>query len=177
MSTPLDEIIVLVSAEESHMRVVNDCFIYFAALAETRCRGTVSDLFQFLATDLPKDCDNDTALSIHAVITEFIERCPDHPNVGSAFRILLNLRARVDLDSYLLGKLKYYCAQGNAHTVFQLCTVIEDLGFDVFRDEAGAFIPSRYLHEAEKNLGVARRFLERQNGEPSGAAKAAPPHG
>ncbi len=159
------------------MAAVNDCFIYFAALAETRHRGAVPDLFECLPSDLPTDCDNDAALRIHNVVTEFIEKCPGHPNVGPAFRILLHLHASDDLKSYLLAKLKFFYAQGDAHTVYQLCTVIEDLGMDVFRDESGAFILSRSCNEAEKNLGVARRFLERQNGEPDGAANGSQPSG
>jgi hypothetical protein len=147
MSTPLDDSIAIVSAEQQHMRAVNDCFIYFAALAETRHRGAISELFQCLASDLPTDCDDETALRIHNVITDFIERCPSHPNVGSAFRILLDLHVGSDLKSYLLAKLKFFHAQGDAHTVYQLCTVIEDLSLDVFRDQAGAFIPSRSSNE------------------------------
>lgn len=162
MTTPLDNIVNAISAEEQHMAEINDCIIYFAALAETRRRGVPSDLFDCLPSDLPKHCDDATAIRLHHVITEFVEKCPNHPNVGSAFRILLNLSVSGDLKSYLISKLKLYCAQGDAHTVFQLCTVIEDLGMDVFRDEKGAFIPSRSYNEAEKNLGVARRFLERQ---------------
>lgn len=175
MCSPLQNAVGLVSAEEQHMAAVNDCFLYFAALAETRHRGAVSDLFQCLAPELPTDCDDETALRLHNVITEFIERCPGHPSVGSAFRILLHLRVSDDLKNYLLAKLKFFCAQGDAHTVYQLCTVIEDLGMDVFRDETGAFIPSRSYNEAEKNLGVARRFLERQSGEPDGAANGSQP--
>ena len=166
MSTSLEDAINLASAEEKRMSAVNDCFVYFAALAETRRRGVVSDLFQCLRSDLPRHCDDDAALRIHNVITEFVEKCPTHPNAASAFRILLHLRASDDLKSYLLAKLKFFYAKGDAHTVYQLCTVIEDLGMDVFRDESGAFIPSRGSNEAEKNLGVARRFLERQNGNP-----------
>src|SRR5215471_4173285 len=110
MSTPLDNVIALVSAEEEHMRAINKCFIYFAALAETRRRGTVSDLFECLSSELPKDCDEDTASRIHATITDFIKRCPSHPNVGSSFRILLNLRAIEHLETYLLDRLKFYYA-------------------------------------------------------------------
>jgi hypothetical protein len=175
MSASLDDTIALVSGEEAHMAAVNNCFIYFAALAETRRRGAVSDLFECLPSDLPKDCDDDTALRLHSIITEFIERCPSHPNVAPAFRILLDLQVSHDLKNYLVGRLKFYCAQGDAHVVYQLCTVIEDLGLDVFRDETGAFIPSRSYNEAEKNLGVARRFLERQKGEPGGAANGSQP--
>jgi hypothetical protein len=51
--------------------------------------------------------------------------------------------------------------QGGAHVVFQLCTVLEDLGMDVFRAEDGSFVLSRSYNEAEINLGVARRFLHR----------------
>ncbi len=102
------------------MAAVNDCFIYFAALAETRHRGAVPDLFECLPSDLPTDCDNDAALRIHNVVTEFIEKCPGHPNVGPAFRILLHLHASDDLKSYLLAKLKFFYAQGDAHTVYQL---------------------------------------------------------
>ena len=58
------------------------------------------------------------------------------------------------------------------HFVYQLCTVIEDLGMDVFRDESGAFIPSRSYNEGEQNLGVARRFLERQNCDPDAAGNS-----
>ncbi len=172
MSTPLEDAINLVSAEEKRLSAVNDCFVYFAALAETRRRGVVSQLFQCLRSDLPTHCDGDAALRIHNVITEFIEKCPAHPNVGSAFRILLHLDASDDLKSYLLAKLKFFYAQGDAHTVYQLCTVIEDLGMAVFRDESGAFIPSRGSNEAEKNLGVARRFLERQNSNPDATGKS-----
>jgi len=149
------------------MATINDCFVYFAALAETRQRGALSNLFECLPSDLPKDCDEDTAVRLDNVITDFIEKCSNHPNVGSAFRILLNLSVDDDLKSYLISKLKFYFAQGDAHTVFQLCTVIEDLGLDVFRDENGAFMPSRSTNEAEKDLGVAGRFLERQNAKPS----------
>ena len=176
MPTPLDDSVALVSAEEHHLAAVNDCFIYFAALAETRHRSGVSGLFECLPPNLPKDCDEDTAQRLHKIITDFIERCPNHPNVGSAFRILFNLRVSDDLTTYLLGKLKFYYGQGDAHSVYQLCTVIEDLGLDVFRDETGGFIPSRSYNEAERNLGVARRFLQRQNGEPGSAANAPPPH-
>ena len=154
------------------MAVINECFVYFAALAETRQRGVLSNLFDFIAPELPRDCDDKTAVRLHKVITEFIEKCPSHPNVGSAFRILLNLSVSGDLKSYLISKLEFFYAQGNAHAVYQLCTVIEDAGMDVFRDERGAFIPSRSSNEAEKNLGVARRFLERQNAEPDGAGNS-----
>jgi len=163
MTTHLDNVISIVAAEEQHMADVNDCFIYFAALAETRHRGAPSDLFDCLPANIPKECDDDTAMKIHQVITEFIEKCSNHPNVGSAFRILLNLSVSSDLKSYLISKLRFYCNQGDAHTVYQLCIVIEDLGMDVFRDEQGAFIPSRGYNQAEQNLGVAKRFLERQN--------------
>jgi hypothetical protein len=97
--TPLQNAISLVSAEEQHMAAVNDCFVYFGALAETRHRGAVSDLFQCLSPELPTDCDDETALRIHNVITEYVERCPGHPNVGSAFRILLHLHASDNLKS------------------------------------------------------------------------------
>jgi hypothetical protein len=176
MSTPLEQNIALVSAEDSHMSAVNDCFIYFAALAETRHRGAVSDLFQCLPSGLPTHCDDSTALRIHEAITQFIEKNPHHPNVGSAFRTLLHLHASQNLRSYLFDKLRFLYAQGHAHAVFQLCIVLEDMGMDVFRDERGAFIQSRSSCEAERNMGVARRFLERQNAEPGAASNAAPPH-
>src|SRR5580704_17523089 len=85
MPTPLEQSIALVSAEDHHMSAVNDCFVYFAALAETRHRGAVSVLFQCLPPGLPTRCDDTTALRIHEAITQFIERSPHHPNVGSAF--------------------------------------------------------------------------------------------
>jgi hypothetical protein len=65
------------------------------------------------------------------------------------------------LKGYFITKLRYFYAQGDAYTVYQLCTVLEDLGIEVFRDEKGAFIQSRSYCKAEVNLGVARRFLER----------------
>jgi len=98
MPTPLDDAISLASAEEQHMAALNDCFLYFAALAETKRRGAVSDIFQCLPSALPTKCDDETALRIHNVLTEFIERCPGHPIVGSTFRILLDLRAIDDLQ-------------------------------------------------------------------------------
>src|SRR5690348_11929349 len=97
MSTPLDNAMSIVSTEDRRMADVNKCFIYFAALAETRHRGAPSDLFGCLSPDLPKECDDNTALRLHKTVTEFIERCPGHPNVGSAFRILLNLSVSGDL--------------------------------------------------------------------------------
>jgi len=153
------------------MRAVNECFIYFAALAESRRRGAVSDLFQCLPLGWPSKCDDTAARRIHSAIMDFIEKCPSHPNVGSAFRILLDLRPSDSLHRYLLDKLKYYLAQGDAPNVYQLCIVIEDAGFDVFRDEAGFAIGSRSYNEGEKNLGIARRFLERQKVGPGGSTE------
>ena len=109
MSTPLEDAINLVSAEEKRMSAVNDCFVYFAALAETRRRGVVSDLFQCLAPELSTDCDDETALRIHNVITEFIERCPSHPNVCSAFRILLHLDASDGLNDANGRRFPFAC--------------------------------------------------------------------
>jgi len=160
-TTPLDDIISLVSAEEDHSTTINTCFIYFAALAETRHRGAVSNLFGCLPADLPKDCDDETARRLHNIITDFVEKCPSHPNVGAAFRTLLLLNVGEDLKGYLISKLRFFYAQGNAHNVYQLSTVLEDMGMDVFRDEKGARMPSRSSCEAEVNLGVARRFLDR----------------
>jgi hypothetical protein len=174
MSTPLEDAIAAVSAEYEHMDAVNLCFLYFAALAETRRRGAVSDLFECFSTDIPKECDDATAVRLHNVITDFIEKCPCHPNVGSAFRTLLTLGVSDDLKGYFISKLKFYHGQGDAQTVFQLCTVLADMGVDVFRDETGAFIPSRSSCEAEQNLGVARRFLERCIAEPSAAPNGGP---
>ncbi len=174
MSTPLEQAIALVSAEDRHMSALNDCFIYFAALAETRHRRAVSDLFECLPAGYPTRCDDSTALQIHEAIIQFIEKNPHHPNVGSAFRNLLHLNASKNLRSYFLDKLRFLYAQGHAHAVFQLCIVLEDMGMDVFRDEAGHFIQSRSSCEAETNMGVARRFLERQNAEPGAAPNAAP---
>jgi hypothetical protein len=164
MSTPLEKMMQLVSAERQHMAAFNVCFTYFAALAEIRRRG-YSDLFQFLPADLPQDCDDNTAARLDSFITDFIEKCPNHAYVGSAFHTLLILSARDDLKNYFISKLKFYYAQGDAFTVYQLCQVIEDCGVVVFRDEKGAFIGSRSSCEAERNMGVARRFLERLDGE------------
>jgi hypothetical protein len=161
MSSPIDDAIKLLEAEEQHSAAVNECFIYFAALAETRHRGAVSDLFEILPSGLPTDCDEEKALLLHKVITDFIEKCPSHHNVASSFRTLLHLKASKDFKEYLISKLKSYYAQGNAQNVFQICIVLTDLGMDIFRDERGAFMQSRSSCEAEINLGVARRFLER----------------
>jgi hypothetical protein len=170
METPLDNSIKLLLDEQKHLAALNECFIYFAALAETRHRGYPSDLFECLGTDLPRVCDSETAARIHSAITQFIEECPNHPNVGSAFRILFNLGVENDLKEYFVSKLKFYYGQGDAQTVYQLCVVMEDLGLDVFRDERGAFIQSRGSPEGEKNLGVARRFLERHEAEQRGTS-------
>jgi hypothetical protein len=162
MPTQFDDIIGAVSSEDQHMTAINTCFIYFAELAETRRRGAVSNLFECLPADLPKDCDDARAARLHKVITEFIEKCPSHPNVISAFRTLLLLSV-MDLTGYFVDKLRFYHSQGNAYAVFQLCTVLEDLGLDVFRDEKGERMASRSSCEAEMNLGVARRFLKRHD--------------
>jgi hypothetical protein len=161
MTTPLDDIIRLVSNEEKHSAAINEGFVYFAALAETRYRGGVSDLFEVLPPGLPTNCNNETALCLYRVITDFVEKCPFHPNVASSFRILFHLKAKGDLRDYLLSKLKFYYAQGDAQNVYQICIVLEDLGLEIFRDEKGAFLQSRSFCDAETNLGVARRFLER----------------
>jgi hypothetical protein len=161
VTTPLEDIIKLVSSEEQHSAAINECFIYFAALAETRYRRAVSDLFEVLPPGLPTDCNNEIALRLHQVITDFVEKCPSHPNVASSFRILFHLKAEDDLKDYLLSKLKFYYAQGDAQNVYQICIVLEDLGLEIFRDEKGAFMQSRSFCDAETNLGVARRFLER----------------
>jgi hypothetical protein len=161
MATPLDDIIILVSDEERHSAAINECFIYFAALAETRYRGAISNLFEVLPPGLQTDCNNETALRIHRVITDFIEKCPSHPNVASCFRTLLHLKACHNLKGYLITKLKFFYAQGNAQNVFQICTVLTDMGMDIFRDDKGVFMMSRSSCEAEINLGVARRFLDR----------------
>jgi hypothetical protein len=161
MSTALDDIIRLVSNEKQHLAVINDCFIYFAALAETRYRGTVSELFEFLPPGLQTDCNDETALHIHNVIVDFIEHCPSHPNVGASFRTLLHLKNGGELKGYLIEKLKFYYAQRNAGNVFQICIVLEDLGEDIFRDENGVFIMSRSSCDYEINLGVAGRYLGR----------------
>jgi hypothetical protein len=123
METPLENSIKLHLEEQKHMAALNECFVYFAALAETRHRGYPSDLFECLGTNLPRDCDSETAARIHSVITQFIEECPNHPNAGSAFRILLNLGLGNDLKQYFVSKLKFYYAQGNAWAVYQLCIV------------------------------------------------------
>jgi len=161
MSDPLNDIIRLVSEEEQHMASVNECFIYFAALAETRHWGFTSNLFEVLPSGLPRDCDDKTARLLHQVITDFIEKCPSHPNVGGCFRILIYLNAGTDLKEYCISKLKSYYAQGNAPVVFQICVVLSDLGMEIFRDENGNFMQSRSYSAAEINMGVARRFLER----------------
>jgi len=184
MASTLDNIITSVSEENQRLDTINLCFVYFLALAETRRRGYRSDLFDALdhfkcfGADLPQDCDDATALRLRSLITEFIETCPVHPSVLAAFRILHNLSVGDELKSYFISKLKFFHAQGNAQAVFQLCTELEDLGVHVFRDEQGAFIPSRSSCEAEKNMGVARRFLERLSAEPNvspNSGPAAPP--
>jgi hypothetical protein len=161
MPAPLDDIISLVSDEEQHSAAINQCFLYFAALAETRHRGVVSDLFDVLPEGLPTDCDDKTALRIPKTITDFIEKCPSHPNVASCFHTLLHLKACDDLKAYLIDKLKLYYAQGNAQNVFHICIVLTDMGMHIFRDEKGVFMMSRSSCESEVNLGVARRLLER----------------
>src|SRR5215469_6573382 len=163
MSNALEETINLLTAEEEHSRAITICFIYFAALAETRYRGARSDLYECLPPNFLRDCDDDTALKIHNVIIDFIERCPSHPNVGGTFRTLLYLKASDNLEGYLIEKLKLYYGQGNAFNVFQICTVLTDMGLDIFRDESGKFMQSRGSNEAEVNMGVARRFLGRLN--------------
>jgi hypothetical protein len=157
----VDDMIAAISAEDEHLRAINQCFVYFAALAETRWRRQKSDLFEVLPPGLATQCDDETASRLHDHIVDFVERCPSHPNVCSAFLVLLKLNARPNLDAYLISKLRHYCMQGDAHVVFQLCTVLEDLGMDVFRAEDGSFVLSRSYNEAEINLGVARRFLHR----------------
>lgn len=161
MPTPLEDIIRLVSDEEQHLGCINECFIYFAALAETRHRGFTSDLFEVLPPGLPTDCDDEKAQLLHKVITDFIEKCPSHPNVGASFRTLIYLNAGKNSKDYCIAKLRLYYAQGDAHTVFQICAVLSDLGMEVFRDENGVFMQSRSSSAAEINMGVARRFLER----------------
>jgi hypothetical protein len=161
MPTPLDDIIKLVSDEEQHFACINECFIYFAALAETRHWGFTSELFKVLPPGLPTDCDDEKARLIHKAITDFIEKCPSHPNVGSCFRTLLLLNASEHLEDYCIAKLRLYYGQGDAHVVFQICTVLTDLGVDIFRDENGVLMQSRSSSAAEVNMGVARRFLSR----------------
>jgi hypothetical protein len=169
MPTSLDNLIQFVSAERQHVADVNMCFVYFAALAETRRRGHRSNLFEALdhfkclEPGLPRDCDDEMALNLREVITQFIENCPGHPNIGGAFHILRDLSTGNELQSYFISKLKFHHAQGDAWAVHSLCTVLTDLGMDVFRDENGAFMQSRSSCEAETNMGVARRFLERQD--------------
>jgi hypothetical protein len=180
MATPFDNIISSVAAEHQHMDAMNMCFVYFGALAETRRRGHRSDLFEALdgfkclGADLPQDCDDATALRLRELITAFIEKCPGHPNTGYAFHTLLDLSVGDELRTYFISKLKYYYAQGDAQTVFQLCSILGDLGMDVFRDEKGAFIASRSSCEAETNMGVARRFLARLNAELGTAPNGGP---
>src|SRR5262249_1498419 len=111
--SPLDETINLLAAEESHSRAINRCFIYFAALAETRHYGGIFDLFEALPPHLPTECDEATALRIHHAIIDFIEKCPSHSNVGSCFRTLLHLNVSNNLREYLIDKLKLYYGQGD----------------------------------------------------------------
>jgi hypothetical protein len=162
MTNPLDDTINLVASEEEHLRAINSCFIYFAALAETKHRGAVSDLFECcVPPNYPTNCDGETVLRIHNVIVDFIEKCPSHPVVGSCFLTLLQLKASDNLKDYFIEKLKFFYAQGNAYNVFQICIVLTDMGMEIFRDENGKFMQSRSSCEAEVNMSVARRFLER----------------
>lgn len=176
METPLGNVIKSVSVEHQHQDAINLCFVYFAALAETKRRGHRSDLFdvlnhfECLAPDLPQDCDDGTATRLRTSISEFIDKCPSHPNIPAAFRILHNLSTGDELKNYFISKLRFFYGQGNAQAVFQLCSELEDMGMRVFRDERGGFIQSRSSCEAETNMGVARRFIERLNAEQSGSA-------
>ena len=144
------------------MRDVETCFLYFAALAETRARGWESDLFIALPPDLPRACDDQMAQRLHQVITEFIDSCPNHPSVRSAFRILLNLGASENVERYLLDKLQLYYQWGNALIVGQLCLILQDLGVTTLLDQNGQRARSWGADEVEQNLGYARRLLERK---------------
>jgi hypothetical protein len=179
MATSLDNVLNLVSVEHEHMEALNATFVYLAALAETKRRGHSTlweclDHWGCLAPDLPQSCDDELARQLHVAITSFIEKCPGHPNVGSAFRIVRDLSPGPDSKAYFLAKLKYYYAQGDAQNVFQLCCVLTDLGMHIFRDEKGIFMMSRSSCEAETNMGVARRFLERLSVEPDAAPNGGP---
>ncbi|HKB58528.1 MAG TPA: hypothetical protein VKC56_00640 [Gallionellaceae bacterium] len=162
MSETLDSIIAFVSAEKEHVRDMETCFLYFAALAETRIQGRESDLFIALPRDLPRGCDDHTAQRLYQVITEFIDSCPNHPSVRPAFRILLNLGASEELERYLLDKLHLYSHWGDALIVGQLCLVLQDLGVATLLDENGERVTSWSANEVEQNLGYARRLLERK---------------
>ena len=168
MSTSFEKMIELLSAEEGHAAAINDCIVYFAALAETKRRGYPSDLFQACAAELPQDCDDTKATRIREALLDFVEKCPEHPLLPGAFRILRNFSVGDELKSFFVAQLRFHHGQGHAAAVFQLCIELEDLGLRVFRDEKGAFLQSRSSCEAETNMGVARRFLERQNAEQGG---------
>jgi hypothetical protein len=179
MATSVDNILNLVSGEHEHMEEISAGFVYLAALAETKRRGHSAlweclDQWGCLASDFPRSCDDGLARRLHAAITSFIEECPSHPNVGLAFHVVRDLSPGPDSRAYFLSKLKHYYAQGDAHNVFQLCCVLTDLGMDIFRDERGEFMMSRSSCEAETNMGVARRFLERLRAEPDAAPDGGP---
>lgn len=161
MKTPLESTIACVSHEQERLSEVANCFIYLAALAERRRKGT-SWLFDILSDELPRECGDEDATLIHGAVIDFMEKCPDHPNVRSCIRILTDLRASDDVGPYLIGKLRQYVEQGDALTAFQICVCIEDMGYAVFTDENGAVVQSRSYNEAEKNLEYARRFLKQQ---------------
>lgn len=168
----LNDCLSLISGEHERLAAVSDCLLYFRALAETRRQETVSILFEGLPPDLPKDCDEETARRIHEVLIDFIEKCRHHPSIAMAFHTLVDLNVDPDLPKYLISKLRLYHAQGDAHTVYNLCILLENLRMEVFLDEKGERINSMCLFEGEKNLGVARRFLARLNPQKPNQKKA-----
>jgi hypothetical protein len=162
MAKGLEDAIALVSAEQEHACAFRDSMLYLLALAETRRDGAASNLFVALPPDLAVECDDAAAQRIQDVVTAFIEGCPTHADLSTAFRVLETLRLSDGLERYFLDKLERHCAWGDAHLVYQLCILLENLGVEVFRDANGLRVCSVGVSEPGVSLGYARRLLARK---------------
>ncbi len=145
---------------------MNQCIIFLRAISESHHRGYRSELFDSVSSFSEIEPSDEVLSKVEKSIDRLIGRCGCSPFIVSAFRIKAELNKYQNKD-YFVDKLVYFLGQGNAQAVFEICLILSDMDEDVWLDKHGSSIQSHSFNETEINMGVARRYLERNNKLPN----------
>lgn len=164
MSTIMNAIAQSISRGIEHSKGVADTFLRAACLLETHYQRRPSSLLELFPDLQGQTVTEAEVRQLQEAVVRFIEELPTHSEVTGAVK-LLALSGDRNLKQFFVAQLRLHLAFRNASVVHQLLLGLEDLGERVFYDADGQFIGSRSTHDTDINFPVAKRYLQKHDGE------------
>lgn len=160
MKKSLKDAIHYLSLEDDRKVRLFEIMALFSAIAKTAHTGRRSDHYDF-QEDYEEIKPNKEILKlVNNELTKFIKNFPNSLFTSMALQTKAYASGYKN-KKYFLKELERFYQMGNAGEVYTILLILEDMGEKVWLDEKNKIITSRSCNEAEKNMGVARRYIKR----------------